>query len=438
MSGDFVRIGAFMQQNRNVWVGVRMTNLMSAALCLSAALVLVGCPHQKGGEGTIVKQNCAEKEFRTTKLQSKVRGSVVRIIAGGSGSGTGFVMRNNEGEDDHLYFATNHHVVAAADKFEAEWEGSDGTTVRIVDLEVVKVDPAADLALLRAPSMGREVSGLGLNERAISVGQRVAAFGYPFVTASDFTLTVEGGEITAAKRVVDEREFIQSNANINPGNSGGPVVDACGNVIGIATGKAREQERIGLIVPVKQLIDLYKDYRAPREAPEVEIEARLQAFFDAVNFERSFDAAGFMSRGFLRNKIMPFFEQTLEQAGQELDVVKADLAGQGYQWDQLSFEQQLQIMENVLDRDKYLTIQLLMLIQSGQMNIYQGLQAFFSIYITQLIEKVDSSRIVRIDDASESKATVLIETRHNDKVNRYIFAMHYEWGDWVIDAIDAM
>lgn len=416
--------------------------LTSGCLLLLLALTsmaAMGCG-TTNNLSTLVKQDCSASEFKTPVLQKQVRPSVVRIIADESGSGTGFVIRAEKDapDDGALYLATNYHVIASADSFEAEWENTDGTTVRIVGLEVIKVDPKGDLALLKTPSGGRQLPGLSLNRRPISLGQSVAAFGYPFVTASDFTLTVEGGEVTAVKRVVDEREFIQSNANINPGNSGGPVVDACGHVIGIATGKAREQERIGLIVPVSQLISLYESYRAPRQAPEAEIEARLQIFFDSVNFERSYDAAGFMSRDFLRNQVLPVFKQSLDDSGRKLDEVKQVLAQRGYQWDQLTTDQQLEIMQEVLSQEEFFPIQLLILIQNQQMDIYQGLKAYFAIFVNHIFDKVDESRIVRYDSVTDSKATVLVEAKGGNGVRRYIFTMKYEWGDWVIDGIQAM
>ncbi len=407
-------------------------------LLMVSTMGLYGCPSQAGSENTIIKKNCAEKPFKTTTLQKSVRSSVVRIIAGGTGSGTGFVLKNGDGGDGELYFATNYHVVAAADSFEAEWENGDNTTVRIVDLEVVKVNPKEDLALLKTSSLGRKVPGLNLNSKAVSVGQEVAAFGFPFVTASDFTLTVEGGEITAEKRTIDNREFIQSNANINPGNSGGPVVDACGHVVGIATGKAREQERISLIVPVARLIELYRDYKAPRKTPEEEIEARIQAFFDAVNFEQAYDAAGFMSRGFLRGQVQPVFEQSLDDSSRKLDEAKKVLAEKGYNWDSLNFEQQLEIMEQILSQEEFFPIQLLLLIESGQMNVYQGLRAYFAIFINRIFDPVDSSRVVRYDSVSPEAATLRIEAKGPNGVRRYIFNMKYEWGDWVIDGIEAL
>jgi S1-C subfamily serine protease len=52
-------------------------------------------------------------------------------------------------------------------------------------------------------------------------------------------------------------KFIQFDAAINPGNSGGPVVNADGQVVGIATEKARDAEGIGLAIPISVPCDQF-------------------------------------------------------------------------------------------------------------------------------------------------------------------------------------
>jgi serine protease Do len=53
--------------------------------------------------------------------------------------------------------------------------------------------------------------------------------------------------------------MIQATAPISPGNSGGPLVDASGNVIGIATKYATGGQNLNFFIPIDsalQFLDL--------------------------------------------------------------------------------------------------------------------------------------------------------------------------------------
>ena len=158
--------------------------------------------------------------------------SVVRIVAymnDGISTGTGFVI------NDAGYIATNSHVI------------DNGKNIQVVpansrvlyDAEVVKSLPELDLAILRTRDL--DLPPVRLLLSIPGKGQKVWAFGYP--ESADFEQladdpTVQDGVIgrlfTGAWR---SKEFviIQHNAPMNPGNSGGPLLDDCGNVIGVNT-----------------------------------------------------------------------------------------------------------------------------------------------------------------------------------------------------------
>jgi len=68
----------------------------------------------------------------------------------------------------------------------------------------------------------------------LEVGEPVMAIGNPFGLAQ----TVTTGIVSATGRTIGAGpydDFIQTDASINPGNSGGPLVNARGEVIGVAT-----------------------------------------------------------------------------------------------------------------------------------------------------------------------------------------------------------
>jgi len=50
---------------------------------------------------------------------------------------------------------------------------------------------------------------------------------------------------------------VQFDAPINPGNSGGPVINAQGEVVGIASAKVRNAEGIGLAIPISLACQLF-------------------------------------------------------------------------------------------------------------------------------------------------------------------------------------
>ena len=62
--------------------------------------------------------------------------------------------------------------------------------------------------------------------------------------------------MSALNRLVPETSFslqeplIQTDAPINPGNSGGPLLNHCGEVIGISTALIAEAQNIGFAIPI--------------------------------------------------------------------------------------------------------------------------------------------------------------------------------------------
>ncbi|MYC46606.1 MAG: trypsin-like serine protease [Acidimicrobiia bacterium] len=73
---------------------------------------------------------------------------------------------------------------------------------------------------------------------ALTIGERLIIVGYPlFERVGDASVTL--GVMSA---FVDDPDFdyvtlLQTDAAINPGNSGGPIIDVCGEVVGIVTSK---------------------------------------------------------------------------------------------------------------------------------------------------------------------------------------------------------
>ncbi len=167
--------------------------------------------------------------------------SVVRIFAVGSNqmeSGTGFVI-NREG-----YVVTNFHVIQRHE--ESGWRlfiadgGLDPEHRR--NATVVEVFRGEDLAILQVSGLNRPPVEFAEDaDDQPAKGRSVFAIGFPGagdrlgpVTEASFTPgTVSrlfpGSWFNEGPAI----RIIQHTAPTNPGNSGGPLVNACGQVVGV-------------------------------------------------------------------------------------------------------------------------------------------------------------------------------------------------------------
>jgi len=113
----------------------------------------------------------------------------------------------------------------------------------IFDLAVLRIKKPADVGTLPTVALG--------DSDRTRVGEEVLAIGNPL--GLDQTLT--RGIVSGMNRILPETPFslleplIQTDAPINPGNSGGPLVNRCGEVIGINTAVISDAQNIGFAVP---------------------------------------------------------------------------------------------------------------------------------------------------------------------------------------------
>ncbi|HEY6480293.1 MAG TPA: trypsin-like peptidase domain-containing protein [Streptosporangiaceae bacterium] len=164
--------------------------------------------------------------------------SVVEIQTS-SGLGSGVVF-NGAGD-----IVTNAHVVGTATHFKVLL--SDSASPRPATL-VGRYLPD-DLAVIKVSDTARLRPAVFADSSKLSVGDIVLAIGAPL----GLTSTVTEGIVSATGRTVSEPsgegspgatlpDTIQTSASINPGNSGGALVDLAGQVTGIPTLAATDQQ----------------------------------------------------------------------------------------------------------------------------------------------------------------------------------------------------
>ncbi len=180
----------------------------------------------------------------------------------GTSTGTGFIIAEDE-DNDELLIATNNHVVDGADSLEVQFidestaeaniKGTDSSN----DLAVI----AVKLSDIDSDTLSQiEVATLGSSDD-LKIGEPVVAIG----NALGYGQSVTTGVVSALDREMTVESitgtFIQTDAAINPGNSGGPLVDLNGNVIGINSSKigGDKVDSMGFAIPISRAVPIIQD-----------------------------------------------------------------------------------------------------------------------------------------------------------------------------------
>lgn len=161
--------------------------------------------------------SCNEKD--TVK---RVRQSVVRII-GGEGEGSGFAV--NKGG----FILTNFHVIEAEPSPKVILPDNTFETG-----EVVMTDRDADLAVIKVNKDLPVLQFARLD--GLSPAEELLAIGYPLGGGlSGESFVVRGAFSRSAKDKENDVQYILTDMTMISGISGGPMVNICGQVVGINT-----------------------------------------------------------------------------------------------------------------------------------------------------------------------------------------------------------
>jgi S1-C subfamily serine protease len=167
-----------------------------------------------GGSERLV---CNEKDAITT-----VKKSVVRVV-GGEGEGSGFAIQEGG------YILTNFHVIEFEPSPKVVFPDNTFQTA-----EVLMVDKTADLAILKVE---RNLQPLNWGDpKLLNPAEELLAIGFPLGGELIGEATVNKGALSARRKSKDVGvEYIQTDAELISGMSGGPMVNICGEVVGINT-----------------------------------------------------------------------------------------------------------------------------------------------------------------------------------------------------------
>lgn len=189
---------------------------------------------------TIVVSNTAPKAEKTAALKSTLDATVTVVTAKGIGSGAII-------SSDGLVLTCSHVV-----------EGNEVVDVVFnnklkLKAKVLRDLPEFDAALLKIDGITVNPISMGNSENA-DIGEEVWAVGTPI--SEELGQTVSKG-ILSAKRIFDDRSYLQTDASVSPGNSGGPLINVSGEILGIVNMKVvgGGAEGLSFAIPIEVVLD---------------------------------------------------------------------------------------------------------------------------------------------------------------------------------------
>ncbi len=207
----------------------------------------------------LLSANPAHAENIVTSVEQAVV-RVINFISENKGAtGTGFVINSNN------YVVTNYHVIENYSTLFI----ADGGVERehLKEVNVIWSSAEKDLAILHVPNLNPR-KPLKLNANSLEKASVVLALGFPGAADLlgndlDFVETsATDGRISRLMRNTswnNTRELfdiIQHSAQISGGNSGGPLINLCGEVIGINTAGAIDVQGIFYASHISSLIEV--------------------------------------------------------------------------------------------------------------------------------------------------------------------------------------
>ncbi len=219
-----------------VWLSFNKASVWMTALAVVISSCIIG-----NGEATASD---------LSEMFAKNESSVVTIRAG-SKIGTGFYVTPD-------FLVTNFHVIKGSSSVVFYNNYADGGTP--VQFAVV-LDPANDLAILRAPRQGKPVQLAG--NAGVSPGAELFAIGSP-----------RGYEKTITNGVLSQKRkdgILQISIAVSPGSSGSPVFDMQGEVVGVVVAQRTDSQNLNFAIPSDRVSQLLQKAEGVSQANYIEI-----------------------------------------------------------------------------------------------------------------------------------------------------------------------